>query len=221
MGWGRRATYSHAARLQAEGWLTGCNRRPGEGPIVWVTRHGMRCFVIGAKGVGKPPDPHTWPHHEACAWTAAWLTVCGREMIGPRRLLQYPERWKGQAECLERCGHRRRGHTPDLGARIPGPDSVWMQIEVELSHKSRARLNATLKLHATWIETGRSPAAVYICSTPRLAERVREAGRCAGLIQGNRTIRVELLDTIKMQTLEARSGTAAKDWGPTAIRAGA
>lgn len=201
-----------ADRVQPSSW---------EGPIVWVTRHGMRCFVIDAKGVGKAPDPHTWPHHEACAWVAAWLTVRGREMIAPRTLVEYPDRWKGQVGWLERCGYRQRGHAPDLGARVPGPDSVWMPIEVELSHKSRARLNATLELHATWIKTGRSPAVIYICSTPRLVERVREAGRRAGLIQENRTIRIDLLDTIKEQTLEARGGTAAKDWGPAAIQAAA
>jgi hypothetical protein len=30
---------------------------------------------------------------------------------------------------------------------------------------------------------------------------MREAGRCAGIIQENRTIRIELLDTIKEQAL--------------------
>ena len=106
-------------------------------------------------------------------------------MIAPRTLLQHPEIWKGEVEWLERGGLRRRGHTPDLGARMPGSDSVWMSIGVELSHKSRARLNATLELHATWIETGRSPAVIYICSTPSVVERVCEAGRRAGLIQEN------------------------------------
>jgi len=83
MGWGRGATYSHAARLRAQGWLTGCDRRLGEGSMVWATRNGVRCYATTAKAINKQPDPHTWPHLEACAWTAAWLTVRGREMIAP------------------------------------------------------------------------------------------------------------------------------------------
>ena len=54
-------------------------------------------------------------------------------------------------------------------------------MEVELSHKSRARLNAVLELHAEWIRRKHSPAVIYVCSNQQLADRVHTAGTRAGL----------------------------------------
>jgi len=196
--------------LRSAGWLTGCDRRLGEGSMVWGTRTGVRCYAPAAKPIDKAPDPHTWPHLEACAWTAAWLTVRGREMIGPRGLLN-DERWQGEVRWRERYEIRRRGHRPDLAGRLP--DGRWMPVEVELSHKSRARLNAVLDLHADWIRKGHSPALIYICADQHLADRVHAAGTRAGLSIEYGTLRIEILESIKRETLEARGGTAAKDWG--------
>ncbi len=93
----------------------------------------------------------TWPHCEACAWTAAWLTARGRELVGTRELL-LESTWRGELRFKERGETRRRGHRPDLACRLS--DGAVLPIEVELTEKSSARLPAVLKLHAEWVAAG-------------------------------------------------------------------
>ena len=85
MGWGQAAVYSHARRLRAESWLAMCSRTRGEGSLVYASRTGVRYADVAAAAVEKRPAPVTWPHCEACAWTAAWLTVRGRGMAPQTR----------------------------------------------------------------------------------------------------------------------------------------
>jgi hypothetical protein len=48
---------------------------------------------------------------------------------------------------------------------------------------------------------------------PNLAGRIQIAGEDARLSVERKTLRVELLDTIKRQALEVRGGAAEHDWG--------
>jgi hypothetical protein len=47
-------------------------------PLLHATRQGVAVSRVQAATLASAPAPTTWAHHEACAWTAAWLTVRGR-----------------------------------------------------------------------------------------------------------------------------------------------
>ncbi len=84
-------------------------------------------------------------------------------------------------------------------------------MEVELAGKSRPRLDAILKLHDDWILGANTGGVIYICGDEEGQRRVeRSANRVAPF---GRKLRLELLDTIKEQTVAAyeasRSGRAA------------
>ncbi len=211
MGWGRRATYSHASRLKASGWLASCERVRGEGSLIWATRAGIRWSGIKAAPINGAPEPNSWAHYDASAWTCAWLTARDRAMIAPREMLLRPE-WRGQVEWREHYEPRKRGHRPDLAIRLSS--GGVLPVEVELTDKSPARLKAVLVLHRQWVLSGLSSGVIYICANQRLAERVRIAGEDARLSIERKTLRIELLDTIKRQALDVRGGVAANDWGP-------
>jgi len=115
----------------------------------------------------------------------------------------------GELRWHERGETRRRGHRPDLGGRLP--DGTVLPMEVELTHKSPARLDAVLALHAEWIANGTSPAVMYVCSDRDLACRVREGGEARGLSVERGTLRVELLDAIRMQATKS-ADLASPEW---------
>lgn len=208
MGWGRVATYSHAQRLRAAGWLTGCQRTRGEGSFVYATRAGVRFCGVPAAAVERAPSPVSWPHCDASAWTAAWLTARGRGLVGPREMMLRRE-FCGELRWRERGETRRRGHRPDLGGRLP--DGAVLPIEVELTHKSPARLESVLTLHAEWVAAGTSPGVMYVCAGSELADRVRDCGESRGLSIERGTLRVEQLEAIQSQATQS-SGLASADW---------
>jgi hypothetical protein len=153
------------------------------------------------------PAPTWWAHDSACAWTAAWLTVRGRSFLGQREVLGRPE-WSGQLHWQDRNSFKRSGHRPDL---VAWRDSSTFAIEVELAGKSRPRLDAILKLHDDRSRGGKSGGVIYICRDEEGQRRVeRSAKRVASF---GRKLRLEMLDTIKEQTVGAReasqSGRAA------------
>lgn len=205
MGWGQSAVYSHASRLSAAGWTASCQMTHGAGSLIYPTPGGVRVAGLLASPLAAAPAPTTWAHCEACAWVAAWLTARGRQMAGPRELL-LEDFWCGELEWLERSGIRRRGHCPDLagGLRADGP---MLPIEVELASKSTPRLRAILALHASWIAAGKTAAVIYVCGTQKLAQRIRREGSAVGLASEHKTLRVELLQTIRQAALAARSTT--------------
>ena len=157
----------------ADSYLGMCSRTRGEGSLVYASRTGVQRAGVTAAAVEQRPAPVTWPHCEACAWTAAWLTARGRGMVGPRELLVRTD-WRGELRFRERGELRRRGHRPDLVGRLP--DGQLLPIEVELSEKSSARLKAVLELHAEWISAGKSAAVIYVCGDEEIAERVLADG---------------------------------------------
>ncbi len=119
MGWAPGNARSHAARLTRERWLARVARPRGEGSLFFATRQGVQ-----VAGVDVPPAPAPapiwWDHLAACAWVAAWLTVRGREMVGPRELIA-DRSWQGELKAAP--GSRRLVHTPDLVGIVPGPTS--------------------------------------------------------------------------------------------------
>jgi hypothetical protein len=123
--------------------------------------------------------------------------------MGPREMIA-SNFWSDEIRWLERNGLRSGGHRPDLAAGM-SEGAQMIPIEVELARKSKARLRAILGLHASWIAGGRSAAVIYICETPRLANRVRRTAADLGLSTENKTLRVELLDTIREAALAGRA----------------
>jgi hypothetical protein len=127
--------------------------------------------------------------------------------LGQREVLSRPE-WSGQLHWQDRNSFKRSGHRPDLVALR---DSSRFAIEVELAGKSRPRLDAILKLHDDWIRGGQIGGVIYICGNEEGQRRVeRSAQRVAPF---GHKLRLELLATIKEQTIAAReasrSGRAA------------
>jgi hypothetical protein len=205
MGWGTTAVYSHAQRLRKERWVERTAMTHGTGALFFATKAGVQVAGVRARAMAGPPSAVSWPHVEACAWTAAWLTARGREMIGPREILKRRE-WLGDLVWHEHGETRRRGHRPDLAGRLPSGETL--PIEVELSEKSGPRLAAVLGLYASWIRDQRTPAVIYICGTSDVADRVRATANEIGLSERAGTIRIELLDTMREQALHARAGSA-------------
>lgn len=209
MGWGQAAVYSHARRLREAGWLQTCRRVHREGTLVYASRAGVRDSGIDAAVVVREPAKVTWPHCEACAWTAAWLTARGRELVGARELLLDPA-WRGELCFKERGELRRRGHRPDVAIRLP--DGAMLPMEVELTEKSSPRLEAVLKLHREWVLAGKSAGVIYVCANNDIARRVTADGEQAGLSLKRGTMRVELLETIQRQAIEAVPHLVATGW---------
>ena len=116
--------------------------------------------------------------------------------------------WSGQLHWQDRNSFKRSGHRPDL---VAWRGSSKFAIDVELAGKSRPRLDAILKLHDDWVLGGNTGGVIYICGDEEGQRRVeRSANRVAPF---GRRLRLELLDTIKEQTVAAyeasRSGCAA------------
>jgi hypothetical protein len=87
-------------------------------------------------------------------------------------------------------------------------DSSTFAIEVELAGKSRPRLDAILKLHDDWILGGNTGGVIYICGDDEGQRRVeRSANRVAPF---GRKPRLELLETIKEQTVAAYEAARSK-----------
>ena len=206
MGWAPATAYSHAQRLVAAGWVARCPTTQGSGSLIYATPAGVKVVGEVASPLARPPAPTSWAHHRACAWTAAWLTARGRDLLGSRQLL-VDDAWWGELAWQDRAGHHRRGHRPDLaGGRGAGS---MMPIEVELTDKAKPRMRAVLALHAAWIAAGKTAAVIYVCGHRPLAERVRAQGAEVGLnadsARGRKTLRVELLEEIREQALAARA----------------
>jgi hypothetical protein len=217
-GLGTQSNLFTCEQLKASGWVASCERVRGEGSLIWATRAGIRWSGIKAAPINSEPEPNSWAHYDASAWTAAWLTVRGRAMIAPREMLLRPE-WRGQVEWREHYEPRKRGHRPDLAVRLAS--GGVLPVEVELTDKSPARLKAVLALHRQWVLSGLSSGVIYVCANQRLAERVRATGEDAKLSIERGTFRIELLDSIKRQALDARGGAAAQDWSTLATEAAA
>lgn len=177
----------------------------GDGSLFLCTRKGVRVLGLDLPAASTPA-PTWWAHDSACAWTAAWLTARRGTFLGAREILEDPS-WSGRLEWVDRSGLKRSSHRPDLiafalnGARVP--------IEVELAAKSKARLDTILRLHQTWITSGRTGALIYICRDDEGCRRIAHAGDRVGLHAESKRIRIETLHAIKAETLAAYERTRA------------
>ncbi len=205
MGWSEVAARSHARRLESEGWLGRVAMVWGQGSMFYVTRLGVRVLGTGL-GAQPAPQPNWWAHHSACAWTAAWLTVRGRRFLGEPEIRHSGE-WGERLQWLEAYSLRRSGHRPDLIAWAPGGDVY--AIEVELARKSKARLNAVLSLHNDWMLRGKVRALLYVVGDEDAARRIR-LGMKRHLFLSEGRVRIELLDTIKQETIDGFETRRAK-----------
>lgn len=193
MGWGWRVAMRHAQRLEAYGWVGRCATERGEGSLLVVTRAGIQMIGLGVRAA-REPAPTWWAHWRACAWTAAWLECRGREWLGQRELLELDE-WSGQAWWSDSRGRRVAGHRPDLVARGSTP------VEVELARKSDSRMGGLMRMYGGWVAAGRIPGVMYVVGSEQARERIT---KIAGEHQLN--VRIELLDAIVEEALEARRG---------------
>jgi len=204
MGWVPGTARSHAARLTRVGWVARAALPRGGGSLLFATRLGVQMAGLPVSPAPEPA-PTWWAHMAGCAWVAAWLTARGREMLGPRELL-VDDSWRGELNGVSTP--RRAVHRPDLVGVVPSRRPA--AIEVELARKSKARLRAILSLHARWIATGRSGACVYVCGDEAMRELVISQAALAGLRLEDRSLRVELLETVKELALAASDEAAAR-----------
>ncbi len=172
---------------------------------MFATRLGVHVAEVPVPPAPEP-GPTWWAHLAGCAWVAAWLTARGREMLGPRELL-VDDSWRGELSGISSRGQSLM-HRPDLVGVVPSRRPA--AIEVELARKSKARLRAILSLHARWIATGRSGACVYVCGDEVMRELVISQAALAGLSLEDRSLRVELLETVKERALAASDEAAAR-----------
>jgi hypothetical protein len=197
MGWSEVAARHHARRLEKEGWLARCPMTRGQGSLFLATRTGVQMVRLPLVAA-SPPAPTWWAHHSGCAWAAAYLTVRGRDFLGPRELLGDPY-WSGDLYWVDRHSSKRSGHHPDLVGML-GEGHIG--IEVELAPKSRVRLAAILRLHHAWALARKTDATIYICGDQSGAERIHRVAYENALVDrdGSRWLNIRLLETLKEQT---------------------
>jgi len=193
----RAAVPHRARRLESEGWLGRVPLLWGQGSMFYVTKLGVRVLGTGL-GAQPAPQPNWWPHNSACAWTAAWLTVRERRFLGEPEIRHSGE-WAERLIWYDSRGWKKSGHRPDLIAWAPNEDVY--AVEVELARKSKARLNAILSLHNNWMLHGTLRALLYIVGDKDAARRIR-IGMQRNLFLTEGRVRIELLDTIKQETIE-------------------
>jgi hypothetical protein len=206
MGWGRSAAFSHAQRLEREGWVVRYPMLRGQGTLLVASRLGVRMAGV-AISPARPPTPTWWAHLRACGWVAAWLTVRGRVMQGCRQVEADPS-WRGDLRWHDSNGAHRSGHRPDLAVILEG---VRFGVEVELARKSVERLTAIVGLHARWRAAGQTGGVIYVCADEAGAERVRDIAAGRGMSTGRGGgLRLELLEMIEREALAA-AASAAED----------
>jgi hypothetical protein len=212
MGWGERVARSHARRLEKVGWVGRYRMMRGDGSLLAPTRRGV---LVAGLPVTAPAEPHPamWAHDCACAWTAAWLSVRGRDWLGPREILIDPE-WKRKVKWRTGHGLRRATHRPDLGVEIP---AGRVALEVELQRKANYRLEGILDMYNDWVTFDELAGVIYVCRDENLAERIAAFAEHVGLPK--RSLRTLLLDHIREEASQvqlplwrsggARSATAS------------
>jgi hypothetical protein len=166
-GSGRTVTYERERRLRAAG-LVEVIRGPGEGERLLVATR------AGRRACGRPdlpaarPSPATLRHETLLATLGARLEAGGERVLSEREIVA-AERAAGSRLYSADLG-RGRFHRADLvrlGA--DGPEAI----ELELSAKGAARLDAILRAWRFAVAEGRLARVAYHCptSTRGLIER--------------------------------------------------
>lgn len=189
MGWSQRIAYRKARQLEQDGWLERQRMTYGDGSLLTITRLGV--MRSGVPVTAPPrPAPIWWAHLSACAWVAAWLTIRGRQLQGPREI-EADDCLSGEITWRDTRGRHTVRHRPDL-AWVTETNPV--AIEVELARKSNARLDAILALHARWRSEHKTGGVLYVCADENGRGRIIEMAARHGLNAERRGgLRVERL----------------------------
>lgn len=194
MGFGRRATYSHLARLMDAGLVTREFDRGGS--VVAITAAGRRAIdaprsrtPVGAThGLGLR-------HARAVSWVAGRLTCNQREWIDRRELRRDPA-WR--SEVVWRL--TRDGHYPDVGILLP---STRVAVEVQLWHRPAPRLRAILAGYEEAVANGQLGGVIFVSDRADVLATIERAQRQSGL--PSRHIQLRALQGIQSST---RAGNA-------------
>ncbi|MDA0139450.1 hypothetical protein [Solirubrobacter deserti] len=201
MGFGRRSTYSHVARLRRAGLLA--RAFDAEGSVVAITAAGRR--AVGAdRGDVRAGATHGsgLRHGRAVSWVAALLTLRGREWLSEREL-----RGQNGWEIPVVWAASRGRHRPDLGVVMPGQARV--AVEVELSLKSPRRLRAIFAGHEQAIASGQiAGGLIYVCDRADVLDAVSRAAERAGLPESRFRTRslADVQAEVRRLTRELRAG---------------
>ena len=172
MGFGRRATYSHLARLVDAGLVIRAYDRGGS--VIAITPAGRR--AIGVTRASVPVGAlHGLglQHARAVSWVAARLTIHERDWVAGRTLRR-DRSWR--FDIVWRV--TRDGHFPALGILL---SSTRVAIEVELWHRSPHRLRATLAGYEDAIAAGRLGGVIYVSDRPDVLAAVERSASRVGL----------------------------------------
>jgi hypothetical protein len=179
-GTGRTATQDRERRLREEGLI---EVRPGvwgEGKLLACTRAGLR--LAGYPEL-RPPSFRldAIAHESAVAQLAARLERQGERLLSEREILNQ-ERVEGERIFSARLGGRRFHRADLLRTSEEGPPEA---IEVELTAKGAARLDALLRAWRGGVAERRLARVVYHCSpaTRRVVQRAVERTKTGTAIE--------------------------------------
>jgi hypothetical protein len=188
MGFGSRATYSHAQRLQAAGLVARIYDR--EGSVVAITPAGRR---LACADPGQVPLGATrglgLRHARAVSWVAALLAARGRDWLSDRELRGRPE-WRIPVSW----GSSHGTHRPDAASTTAGRS---VAVEVELSHKAPRRLRAILAGYEVTTTEGGLSGVLYVSDRDDVLRAVARAAARVGLSHG--AVRTRSLASVQAQ----------------------
>jgi hypothetical protein len=166
-GSGRTVTYERERRLRAAG-LVEVVRGPGEGERLLVATRAGRGACGRPELAAARPSPATLRHEALLAALGARLEAGGERVLSEREIVA-AERAAGSRLYSADLGHGRfhRADLVRLGA--DGPEAI----ELELSAKGAARLDAILRAWRFAVAEGRLTRVTYQCppATGRLLVR--------------------------------------------------
>jgi hypothetical protein len=177
-GAGRSVAYERERRLRAAGLVEVISGVEG-GRLLMATR-------IGRQACGRPELAAARVsfgrlHHETVLATLGALLESDGDRVLSEREIAAAERAEGSRIYSADLGHGR-AHRADLVRLAPeGPEAI----EVELTSKGAARLDAILRAWRFAVAEGRLARVVYHCParTRRLLDRAVARTRTAGAIE--------------------------------------
>ena len=211
MNWTQPGLYDHVGRLVRAGLVHRVAMTRGEGSLLVITRDGARMAGVSATSAPRAVAPTTWAHAVACAWTAAWFDVRGREWLSSREVIA-DDLWRGQVTYQDGYGRRQnQRHRPDL-ATFLGDARRRVAVEVELQRKSNARLRGIMAMYAART-SGPDPelaGVLYITGPVNVARAVHAAAEASGLQEHPEgPLRVLELADVIAQTRDVATRTRA------------
>lgn len=164
MGFGSRAMYSHAKRLEAAGLVTRIYDR--EGSVLAITPAGRRIACADSRPVPVGATRGFGLRHaRAVSWVAALLAARGRDWLSDRELRERPD-WRIPVFWVSGYG----SHRPDAASTT---DGRRIAVEVELSHKAPRRLRAILAGYEAVLADGTLSGVIYVSDRDDVLSAIR------------------------------------------------